>query len=201
VTVRSIFSALCPRWCALAKKGQAPLDPERIYAEFFGIAFHYYVAGRYAVFAKLHRVAGNLLHHAVEMALKGALSKGGKSLCELEKLRHDLKKLWKAFKKQTGDPGLNQLDKAVSALHRHEKLRYPDFMLEHGLMHEIKIKKSAPLPRKGSGRPEPKFELCLEEVDEIFATVFDSTGLNAKFFTGSLSKEAKECLAWENSWN
>jgi hypothetical protein len=71
-------------------------------------------------------------------------------------------------------------------------------MLEHGMQHLISIKKST--PTTASGRPEPKFELCLEDVDEIFAAVFNSTGLNANFFTGSLSKEAKERLAWENSW-
>jgi hypothetical protein len=197
MSVRSVLSALCP-WCAPAKKGQAPIDPQRQYAEFFGIAFNYYAAGRYAVFAKLDYVAGNLLHHAVEMSLKGALSKGGKTLSELESFRHDLKRLWKAFKKQTSDPGLSKLDAAVSALHRHEKLRYPNFVLEHGMQHLISINKST--PTTDSGRPEPKFELCLEDADEIFGTVFDSTGLNAKFFTGRLSKEAKECLAWENSW-
>ena len=194
--VRLILSSLCPR-CAPAKKDQAPLDPERVYAEFFGIAFHYYIAGRYAVFAKLYHVAGNLLHHAVEISLKGALAKGGKSLSELERFRHDLRKLWKAFKKQTGDPSLNEFDPAVSALHRHEKLRYPDFVLAHGMQLLISLKKSTPTTT--SGRPEPKFELSLEAVDEIFATVFDSTGLNAKFFTNSLSDEAKERLAWENS--
>jgi hypothetical protein len=180
------------------KPSQAPHDPERQYAEFFEIAFHYYVAGRYAVFAALDQVAGNLLHHAVEMSLKGALSKGGKSLSELETLRHDLNIVWKAFKKQTGDPSLNALDGAVSALHRHEKLRYPDFVLAHGMQHLISLKKST--PTTASGMPQPKFQLCLEEVDEIFATVFNSTGLNVKFFTGSLSKEAKDCLARENSW-
>ena len=175
-----------------------PLDPERVYAELFGTAFYYYIARRYAVFAALDKVAGNLLHHAVEMNLKGALSKGGKSLCELKKLRHDLKRLWKAFKKQTGDPSSNALDGAVSALHRHEKLRYPDFVLAHGMQHLISLKKST--PTTASGMPQPKFQLCLEEVDEIFATVFNSTGLNVKFFTSSLSKEAKDCLARENSW-
>ena len=42
---------------------------------FFSSATQYYVSGRYAVFAGLTPVVGNLLHHAVEMYLKGALSK------------------------------------------------------------------------------------------------------------------------------
>jgi hypothetical protein len=42
---------------------------------FFSPATQYYVSARYDVFAGLNPVAGNLLHHAVEMCLKGALSK------------------------------------------------------------------------------------------------------------------------------
>ena len=40
---------------------------------FFDSAMQYYVAGRGAFFAKLTPVAANLLHHAVEMFLKGAI--------------------------------------------------------------------------------------------------------------------------------
>ena len=47
---------------------------------FISAGMHYYVAGRYAVFAGLNPTAANLLHHAVEMALKGALAKKGMAL-------------------------------------------------------------------------------------------------------------------------
>jgi hypothetical protein len=39
---------------------------------FFSSASQYYVAGRFAVFVALNPVAANLMHHAVEMYLKGA---------------------------------------------------------------------------------------------------------------------------------
>jgi hypothetical protein len=56
-------------------------------SEFIATGTQYYVAGRYAVIAGLMPVAGNLLHHAIEMCLKGALSKkAGKSLQQLKKL-------------------------------------------------------------------------------------------------------------------
>jgi hypothetical protein len=51
----------------------------------------------------------------------------------------------------------------MSALHRYEKLRYPDFVLTHGLMSVINIKKSAPLTGSALSGPQPKLELCLEE--------------------------------------
>ena len=43
---------------------------------FCGLGTQYYIAGRQAAMARLIPVYGNLLHHAVEMFLKGALVDG-----------------------------------------------------------------------------------------------------------------------------
>jgi hypothetical protein len=40
---------------------------------FFDFAFQYYVARRTAFFLGVDTVTGNLLHHAIEMSLKGSL--------------------------------------------------------------------------------------------------------------------------------
>jgi hypothetical protein len=58
------------------------------YAAFFDRSIQYYAAGRFAFHSGLTPVAGNLLHHAVEMCLKGALSKKGFGLKQLYKLGH-----------------------------------------------------------------------------------------------------------------
>ena len=57
--------------------------------QFFVAGSQYYVAGRFAVFGWLNPVAGNLLHHAIEMYLKGGLSKT-KSLKGLRAFQHNL---------------------------------------------------------------------------------------------------------------
>ena len=62
---------------------------------FISAGMHYYVAGRYAVFAGLNPTAANLLHHAVEMALKGALAKKGMDLKALKGLSYDLPRIWR----------------------------------------------------------------------------------------------------------
>jgi len=49
-------------------------DAEMVRMNFFGFGFQYYLAGRYAVAAQLLPVAANLLHHAIEMLLKGELT-------------------------------------------------------------------------------------------------------------------------------
>jgi hypothetical protein len=77
---------------------------------FFQNACQYYVAGRYAAFAALNPVAGNLLHHAIEHFLKGGLSKT-KSLAELKRLGHSLPKIWAAFKTQVNDPVLADMNR------------------------------------------------------------------------------------------
>jgi len=175
-------------------KSQRP-DPIIERASLFEAAVQYYISGRWAVFNRLYGVAGNLLHHAVEMEIEAALSAGGNSLAELKKYGHDLEKLWLALKKQLNDPGLDQFDGAVSALDRHEKLRYPDFVLAQGMQQTISVRKTPPPP---INRPEPKFELCLEEIDHIFATVFNATGLAAAVFLGGLSPDALRVLDQEN---
>jgi hypothetical protein len=61
---------------------------------FISAGMDYYVAGRYAVFAGLNPTAANLLHHAVEMALKGALAKKGMDLKALKKLGGSEGRIW-----------------------------------------------------------------------------------------------------------
>ncbi len=56
---------------------------------FFSAGTQYYVSGRFAVFAGLPTVSGNLLHRAVEMFLRGGLSTK-KSLVRLKALSHNL---------------------------------------------------------------------------------------------------------------
>jgi hypothetical protein len=118
---------------------------------FFGNAIQYYVAGRYAFFAGLNYVAANLLHHAVEMCLKGALSRRGKSLPELEKLQHN-------FKVDADDASLDSFDGEVSALHAYEKLRYPDTLLKEGMLSGFSLRKPTSPAESGWRGKEPEYE-------------------------------------------
>jgi hypothetical protein len=93
--------------------------------EFFKTAGQYYVGGRYAAFAGLIPVTGNLFHHAVEMYLKGGLSKQGTSLADLKKLYHHLPNIWTKYKAMFNDKALDQFDDAIASLARFEDIRYP----------------------------------------------------------------------------
>ena len=56
-----------------AKKSERKEDKDGLRTMYFGQALHYYIAARYATTAKFAPIPGNLVHHAIEFFLKGAL--------------------------------------------------------------------------------------------------------------------------------
>ena len=166
---------------------------------FFSAATHYYVSGRYAVLAALIPVAGNLLHHAIEMYLKGALSKA-LTLDQLKSLSHNLPKLWAAFKADAGDPALNNFDPLMSSLNAFEELRYPDSILKKGMAIQMGVKR---LPGAGSATagptgPEPAYELYLEDIDALVNKIFETVPVNPAFFLSGLNDRARHYLKEAN---
>ncbi len=164
---------------------------------FFSSATQYYVSGRYAVFAGLNPVVGNLLHHAVEMYLKGALSKT-LTLDQLKQLSHNLPKVWERFKAQVTDPGLDTFDALILSLHAFEELRYPDSILSSGMMATIGVSRVSGASTGSPARPEPKYELCLEEVDALVDKIFATASVNPLFFLAGLNTRAREYLKEAN---
>lgn len=175
---------------------------------FFANGCQYYIAGRYAAFAGLVPVVGNVLHHAIEHFLKGSLSKT-KSLKQLRDLNHNLPKIWDAFKTQANDPTLARFDDVIGTLHEFEDIRYPDSVVSNGMQCTIDITKAARdvvkamndalLPPSTPTLSVPPYTLCLEEIDELVGAIFVAAGRNPRFyFPPSLKPEAKEYLFKEN---
>jgi hypothetical protein len=166
--------------------------------EFFKTAGQYYVTGRYAAFAGFIPVTGNLFHHAVEMFLKGGLSKNGLSLAELKKLSHNLPNCWTKFKTTFNSPALNKFDNTISSLHRFEDIRYPDLIVEKGMLAAINITKQAPLINTSG--PEPTYELCVQDIDALIAQVFVTASANPSAFLNLRfhKPEAKKYLTEQN---
>jgi hypothetical protein len=165
---------------------------------FFSSATQYYISGRYAVLASLSPVAGNLLHHAVEMYLKGVLSKT-LTLPELKDLKHNLPKVWKKFKSQVADPSFDTFDALISSLHAFEDLRYPDSILSSGMMTTIGIIRTPSVSPKNPARPEPMYELYLEEVDALVDQIFATASVNPRFFLSPFNPRAREYLKEANT--
>jgi hypothetical protein len=168
---------------------------------FFDLGMQYYAAGRYGVFVWLHPVAANLLHHAVEMCLKGGLAKWGKGLVELRQLGHSLPEIWKEFKAHADEASLDRLDEAMQALNAFEDLRYPNSVLEGGMQSTFNIRKSDVMPVSSAAASHPKaYDLCLEEVDEILGAVFKAAGINPEFYANKAHRESKPYLTRWNVW-
>src|SRR2546426_8091764 len=156
----------------------APANSERAKMELFRSATHYYIAGRFSVISSLFPVGANLLHHAVEMYLKGALS-SHLTLGELRKLGHSLNNLWKKFKTVFPDANLTRFDDAVSALHRFERLRYPDTVLVEGMTGTFALLRAHVVQAQTTGSPmPPAYYLVLEDVDHLVKVVFDKANVN-----------------------
>jgi hypothetical protein len=168
---------------------------------FFSSAIQYYVVGRFAVFAGFDPVAGNVLHTAIEMAIKGHLSRN-LSAAELKtKYMHSLNPLWRDFKASVADPSLLQFDRTVRGLDQFEVIRYPDHVIKHGMLAKIGSHRRADEPR---GRtilpgPVPRYTLYLPEIDALFEAIVKAS-VNPQFFAGELMRtDAKEYLRRDNA--
>lgn len=157
------------------------------------LAMQYYVAGRCAAECQLFPVAGNLLHHAVEMILK-ALLVPGSGLSSVTKFGHRLEKSWDAAVLRL--PGLDSPDRrrAVEALDRFEQLRYPDGLMKTGAAMRFGWERTTPMPEMNV----PVYDLAMEDVDELFAAVFRGTGKNVEFFQLPLNEKARAALRYRN---
>jgi hypothetical protein len=177
---------------------------------FFSNGTQYYAAGRYAAFAGLIPITGNLLHHAVENYLKGGLSKA-KTSGKLKALGHNLPAIWRAFKVQVNDASLARFDIVISTLHDFEDIRYPDSVVANGMNCTIDITKAGAAgavaleaklsATSAAAKPkEPNYSLCLEEIDELVAALFVAASRNPKAYLGSMFKpEAKAYLIKDNA--
>lgn len=165
---------------------------------FFSTGTQYYVSGRYAVIAGLIPVAGNLLHHAVEMFLKGGLAQL-MELSELKALGHQLPKVWSVFKERLGTDGLERFDPVVTSLHAFEELRYPDSIIFRGAQMTMGVTGQPILGRSAQIIPTPSYELYLSEVDPLVGAIFETASVSPPFFTAGLRPHAQQYLRDTNS--
>jgi hypothetical protein len=170
----------------------------RVLQQFFSTGTQYYVSGRYAVIAGQAPVAGNLLHHAVEMFLKGGLAKST-TLAQLKGLSHNLPNLWGTFKTTFNAPTLSTFDPLVTSLHEFEELRYPDSILAKGMAVTMGVTRPPAAPGVAPARPEPSYELYLDEVDALVGRVFKVASVNPAAFFGGLPARAREYLREGNA--
>jgi len=165
-------------------------------SEFLRLALQYYIAGRSACFAYSMPVAGNLLHHAVEMVLKHLLAEKGVTESELHyKFRHDLKKLWRTTKHALADASLTTYDPVIRIIARMYDVRYP----RRSYSFQMSIRKEPTRPPTGSAAKGLRhYHLSLEEADELMTALL-TRSTTTEWISGRLaSGDAKSQYLREN---
>jgi hypothetical protein len=193
---RAALSGILAFWYALHGRNRALAEnTEDLRGRYFDTGTHYYVAGRFAYFARAIPTAGNLLHHAIEMYLKGCLVQTHDET-QRRRLRHNLRRIWRRLKRQVGDNSLSRFDATIADLSPFEDLRYPE-KVGGRLIHFELVR--TPTEASGSGLKKTRqFQLFLNEIDELVAVLFQRASLNPKYFAANLSASARAVLTKDN---
>ena len=161
-------------------------------------ACQYYATARFAVHAGCAPVCGNLFHHAVERFLKAGLTQH-RGLSDIERMRHNLKKLWRAFKADFPATALKQHDKTISCLHKFEDIRYPDKVIERGM--GVSVEWSGPAGKVttlGRIKTPKQYAIVVSDIDDLIADVFKVCSRNPHAFIGA-NPAAQEAITRHNA--
>jgi hypothetical protein len=174
-------------------------DPGWAVTEMVKLGLQYYISGRSAAIAGFNPVAGNLLHHAVEMLLKAQLLKAY-SLKEIKtRYGHNLLAAWTDFKGMLPLEDLGHLDQAITDLDVFDDIRYPDLILEKGASMAVSWGQQKPAVTTRGGPTLPEYFLYVNDIDHLVATIFRVSGWNPKFFAFIFFKsEARTALDYQN---
>ena len=157
-------------------------------------AVGYYISGRYAHLCHFIPVCGLLYHHAFEMLLKSAVINSRNDLSETEissllknEYRHDLQKLWVAYKAMHPGRGLHNFDRTIERLQGFEDIRYPDLEANRMTMVAVSMQDAdgPPFSSVSDARgPAREVFITLDEVDWLFTKIWELQGYSAWHLKG-----------------
>lgn len=167
---------------------------QQIADAFFVLGAGYFVVARYSASAFLMPICGNLYHHAIELFLKGYLANSISSFELKSKFGHSLPKLWEAFKSVINDSSLNNFDLVISKLDRFENIRYPDSIVDNGMMVGITVGGAGPSLVDQFHDGGPVYKLNVEELDCLTLTIFEKASVPPSAYFGGLDDELKKWI-------
>jgi hypothetical protein len=181
--VRTFVSKFC-------KSKADPEEATRLKTLYFDTALQYQIAARFATIVGMSPVAGNLFHHAIEMYLKGALCK---VLDEAQRRRlgHDLKRIWRRYKRQNPDPVLTKFNRTISDLHNFERIRYPEDIIYRGMESVIGFVREPGFAGTG---PIARYQLVVDELDELVQFLFTAASANPRAYVDRRRPDALKYL-------
>jgi len=157
---------------------------------FSSSALQYYAAGRFSAISLLMPVAGNLLHHAVEMFLKAALAHHISVVDLKKKYSHNLERIWSEFKAGHPSAQLTMFDNVVRKLHRFESIRYPSVAGDDPGFLQLVVGQDPPKTEA----PAPPFQLVLNEIDAVVAKICRVGQLSLEQEFGMLRPEVQAVI-------
>lgn len=164
--------------------------------ELLPLAIQYYVGGRFLALQLQTPVAGNLLHHAIELFLKAALSDISiKRLRAKKEFGHDLTKLWAEYCIRVKEQ--NQLHtKTINDINKFEEIRYPSEHREELALHMAVFRQ----PDGKSMGQLNAYAFVLEEVDSLISYIlnFPKLAQHISLVTNPLPEYSKRCLLESN---
>jgi hypothetical protein len=109
------------------------------------------------------------------------------------KLGHNLGKIWPECKTMMQDPTLSRFDGLISNLAKWEDIRYPESIINKGMIGTIGFSKEPVLPKSS----QPKYSLALDEIDDLSKVIIEKK-MNQKAFVAGLKPDAREFLKRDN---
>jgi len=178
---------------------QSAIPAKHYLVHAFGLGLQYLASGRFAAAAHFIPVAANLLHHSIEMFLKGCLVQHV-GFDNLPKGRngHDLEGLWVIFRKYVTDTTLSRFDILIAELHKFEHIRYPENLLREGGMLSIGFL-SGVRNTQILGPKHPEYQISINDVDSLVEELFRVGNVNAEFYGFKLRQEhASKYFGFQN---
>ena len=144
---------------------------------------------------------GNLIHHAVELLLKGELSKTVplEDLKNKKKFGHKLPKLWTTFKALFSSEDLSEFNMMISELEKFERIRYPDEILANGAFIGLGWGRGKPAANLTPGRREPEYQIGMGDEVAFFERLFPLCHMNPKAYLSFLSTLGRSVLLEANA--
>lgn len=174
------------------KSSQDLTDSDREFERttYIRLANYYYILGRYSFLKKFDNISGNLFHHAIEFYLKSALVKKGESEKTLRKINHNLRKLWKLYKKVNAKAS-SKHDRTIAELDKFEELRYPN---RKG--HLITVSVSPVKTTQGAGTASHlrQFNLSLDKIDSLVSEYYKLESINPCYYFQNIDPETRKVL-------
>jgi hypothetical protein len=104
---------------------------------------------------------------------------------------HDLKRIWRRYKRENPDPALTKFDRTISDLHNFERIRYPEDIIYRGMESVIGFVREPGFAGMG---PIPRYQLVVDELDELVQFLFTAASANPRAYVDHRRPDALRYL-------